>query len=337
MSTRFLSYLDGLTAEAQQTVFLRMLPECAEHINRDYTVVPPTPAPAPAAETVGAPKKKKVTKAKPVDDLLAPVDAIPMRSLDEVAAPAAPVAGGAVVDPTDPLRGHPSRLQKIDATRCMGRKPNLNKHVTGTHKDEGGVKKFHPEGQCSGKPDADSALCSTCKTNEANAAAGKRDPKKWFGRLDQPMYEFAAVVGCKQYLEAYPKGIKDDALSVPPATATVTATVTTAPVEKKVGGKKAKVAAPAAEVPAAVANVAATAVEAEWETFLYRSAPVVLHIPTQFVYKANSHETDRSKIALKDQPIGRLRDATETEAAAADVVFVKGTKVIDAYDLPDEE
>jgi hypothetical protein len=222
----------------------------------------------------------------------------------------------------------------------MGRKPVLSKHVPGTHKDEGGVKKIHPEGQCSGKPDAGSALCTTCKTNEANAAAGKRDPKKWFGRLDQPMYEFAAVVGCKQYLEAYPEGIKGDALSVPPkTTATVTAPTATAAPEKKVGGKKAKAAVPAAAVPVAVADVAAEAVVAVWETFLYRSAPVALHIPTQFVYNANPRETDRSKIALMDQPIGRLRDATEEEAATAGVVLVKGTKLIDAYDLPegDEE
>lgn len=350
MSAHILTYLDSLSAEERGVALLHLMnPPTASVIPAE---VPPTPTPAsvPASEPA-APKKKKVTKAKPLDDLLVPVDAIPMRPLESVAAgagaaalPTAPPTAAPTVDPTDPLRGHPSRLQKIDSARCMGRKPALSKHVPGTHKDEGGVKKIHPEGQCSGKPDTGYPLCPTCKTNEANAAAGKRDPKKWFGRLDQPMYEFAAVVGCKQYLDAYPEGIKGDALSVPPK-ATVTTVTTAAPAtaataapvapEKKVTGKKAK--ATAAEAPVAVANVAVVAVEAIWETFLYRSAPVALHIPTQFVYNANPRETDRSKIALMDQPIGRLRDATEEEAAAAGVVLVKGTKLIDAYDLPDEE
>lgn len=345
MSAHILTYLDSLSAEERGAALLHLMnpPTAASD-----TEVPPTPiaasvtpaevppTPTPASVTASEPpKKKKVTKAKPLDDLLVPVDAIPMRPLESAAdAPAAaPPTAAPTVDATDPLRGHPSRLQKIDSARCMGRKPALSKHVPGTHKDEGGVKKIHPEGQCSGKPDTGYPLCPTCKTNEANAAAGKRDPKKWFGRLDQPMYEFAAVVGCKQYLDAYPEGIKGDALSVPPKTTAATA----APVapEKKVTGKKAKAAA--ASAPVAVANVAVVAVEAIWETFLYRSAPVALHIPTQFVYNANPRETDRSKIALMDQPIGRLRDATEEEAAAAGVVLVKGTKLIDAYDLPDEE
>jgi hypothetical protein len=283
-------------------------------------------AAAPAAVAVEKPKKK-ATKAKAKEDpLLAPVD-LPLAA--PVASPVAPLAP---VDPSDPLKSHPSRLQTVDASKCMARKIAIGKWVPGTHKDEGGTKKFHPEGQCSSKPAAGNALCAKCQEQEALAAAGKRDAKKWFGRLDQPLYEFAAVVGCKQYLECYPQGIKGDPLSVPPLTPTAAAAApgakaSVAPVAKAPvapgAPKKAKKAKEATEVPTAIAMTELAPVEAEWVTFIMPGGvPAIRNLKTHMVYGVNAQETDRAKMAQMENCLGR---------------WVAETASVDPYGVPDEE
>jgi len=254
--------------------------------------------------------KRKATKAVKEAELLAPVDAPPPASPKPSVAVVATVAA----DPTDPLKTHPSRLQKIDLAKCMGRKIVISKWVPGTHKDEGGVKKFHPEGQCTAAPATGEALCAKCAEQEALAAAGKRDAKKWFGRLDLPLYEFAAVVGCKQYIECYPNGIAGDPLSIPPKTAEAPAP--SAP-------KKAKKAKAAAEVPVAIAMANLDVTEAEWLTFIQKSGvPAIRNLKTQMVYAVDASETDRAKMAKMDEVLGKW----DTE---------KGE--IDPYGVPDEE
>jgi len=268
-------------------------------------------APKPAA-------KRKATKAVKEAELLVPVDApAPAASpKPSVVVPVVPTAA----DPTDPLKTHPSRLQKIDAAKCMGRKIVISKWVPGTHKDEGGVKKFHPENQCSAAPATGQALCAKCAEQESLAAAGKRDAKKWFGRLDQPLYEFAAVVGCKQYVECYPNGIPGDPLSVPPKVSSEPAkAVSAAPGAPK----KAKKAKAANEIPVAIAMTDLDTAEAEWLTFMQKSGvPAIRNLKTHMVYAVSMTETDRAKMAKMDEVLGKW----DTE---------KGE--VDPYGVPDEE
>jgi len=262
---------------------------------------------APVATGEKPKAKRKATKAAEVA-LLTPVDA---PTVVAAAAPATAAVPPTVFDPTDPLKSHPSRLQKIDATKCMARKAVLGKHVPGTHKDEGGVKKIHPEAQCSSAPATGQALCAKCAEQEALAIAGKRDPKKWFGRLDQPMYDFAAVVGCKQYLELYPQGIKGDPLSIPPASTERNAAP--APTAKKAPGapKKAKNAKASEEHVAAIAMADFAPIEAEWVTFIHKGGvPAIRNLKDNMVYSVNPTETDRAKMAKMDDCLGKWDAAT---------------------------
>lgn len=270
----------------------------------------------PAASGAAEKPKRKATKAKAAKEaeLLAPVDA-PAAAPAPAASTPVSVAAPIAFDPSDPLKSHPSRLAKIDTAKCMGRKIVLGKWVPGTHKDEGGVKKFHPEGQCSAAPATGHALCAKCQEQEAMATSGKRDPKKWFGRLDQPIYEFAAVIGCKQYMECYPTGIKGDPLSVPPTTRVVA--------EAPAAPKKAKKTKAATDVPAAIAMAELAPVEAEWLTFIQKSGvPAIRNLKTSMVYGVNTTEVDRAKMAKMDDCLGRW-DAEKGE--------------IDPYGVPDDE
>lgn len=278
---------------------------------------------AEAAKAVVAAKpaaKRKATKAVKEAELLLPVDAPAAAASPKPVVPAAVATVAAMPqDPSDPLKSHPSRLQKIDVAKCMGRKIVIGKWVPGTHKDEGGVKKFHPEGQCTAGPATGQALCAKCAEQEALAAAGKRDAKKWFGRLDQPLYEFAAVVGCKQYIDCYPNGIAGDPLSVPPKSAEPVKQVPQAPGAPK----KAKKAKAAGDVPVAVAMTDLDTAEAEWLTFIQKSGvPAIRNLKNHMVYAVSMSETDRAKMAKMDEVLGRWDEA-------------KGE--IDPYGVPDEE
>jgi hypothetical protein len=316
MSSKFLSYLDSLSAEQQKSILLRLIPECASKIEADFpaAAVPvPTVAPAPVPTKEPAAKKarkatvKKSEMPKHLEEaLLQPVDGdVPVGAT--VAAPA-PAPAPAPTDPADPLKNHPSRLQKIDTTRCVARKITITKHVPGTHKDEGGVRKFFYEKQCTAKPTAN-GMCDACTKAEAEVAAGtKVTVQKWFGRLDAPMYEFAKVVGCKEFFELYPQGIKDDPLSVVPA---------------------------GILPPPKVEEVASD--EPLWLTCTYKHRPVVLNTKTNYVFELNPASSSESNIAALEKPIGKLVDA-ESTTAQTDMVTIRGTvsnKAIDPYDLPE--
>jgi hypothetical protein len=272
--------------------------------------------PAPPAAKPAA--KRKATKAVKEAELLVPVDA--PAAAPAPASPKAAISVTTAADPSDPLKTHPSRLQKIDMAKCMGRKIVISKWVPGTHKDEGGVKKFHPENQCSSAPATGQALCAKCAEQESLAAAGKRDAKKWFGRLDQPLYEYAAVVGCKQYVECYPNGINGDPLSVPPKASSEPAKAVSVP---PAAPKKAKKAKAANEVPAAIAMTDLDTAEAEWLTFMQKNGiPAIRNLKTHMVYAVSMTETDRAKMAKMDEVLGKW----DTE---------KGE--VDPYGVPDEE
>ena len=325
MSSKFLSYLDSLTSEQQKSVLLRLIPECAAKIEADFpaTVATAVPTAVPAKEPDAKKARKATVKksemSKHVEEaLLQPVDGdVPV--IAPVAAPVAkPVAAPPVatvseavvapVDPADPLKNHPSRLQKIDTTRCVARKITITKHVPGTHKDEGGVRKFFYEKQCTAKPTAN-GMCDACTKAEAEVAAGtKVTVQKWFGRLDAPMYEFAKVVGCKEFFELYPQGIKDDPLSIVP--------VGILP-------------------PPKVEEVASD--EPLWLTCTYKRRPVILNTKTNYVFELNPASSSESNIAALEKPIGKLVVAEPT-TAQADRVTIRGTvsnKTIDPYDLPE--
>lgn len=327
----FQTQIDAFTTATECSQMKAGLESLLVYNEARMAVIAATPVVAPAAVAEVEKPKKKATKAKAKEDpLLAPVD-LPAAHAPAVSTGtlvASPVASVAAVDPSDPLKSHPSRLQTVDASKCMARKIAIGKWVPGTHKDEGGTKKFHPEGQCSSKPVAGNALCAKCQEQEALAAAGKRDAKKWFGRLDQPLYEFAAVVGCKQYLECYPQGIKGDPLSVPPQAPTAAAVVGKAAPGAKASvapgaPKKAKKAKEATEVPTAIAMTELAPVEAEWVTFIMPGGvPAIRNLKTHMVYGVNAQETDRAKMAQMENCLGR---------------WVAETASVDPYGVPDEE
>jgi hypothetical protein len=137
------------------------------------------------------------------------------------------------------------------------------------------------------------------------------------------MYEFANVIGCKQYIDCYPTGIKGDPLSVPPPVAATT-TATTVAVTKAPGApKKAKKVKISDDVPAAIAMEALAPVEAEWVAFIQKSGvPAIRNLKTAMVYGVNATETDRAKMAKMDDCLGRWDEAKSE---------------VDPYGVPDDE
>lgn len=264
------------------------------YIARDAAV-----APAPAA------KKPAVRKAKKAAD--APADAA-----------AAPVAE-TFNDPADHLRTHKYRLQTLDTTLCVARRVDEKDPIPGTRPgDEGANGKYYPEKQCSRKPVAGSKLCRFCADREAELQAGKPAHRLWFGRLDEPLYARASVVGCTQFYEKYPNGLKDDPTTAPiggvPAPVAVEAAPAPAPAAKpkKVVARKKSAPAPAPG-PVAPAVDAAPApapendapVSDEWTTFLYQSRPVIRNLKTHKVYEVDTHKTVYEEMVLKDKCLGR--------------------------------
>jgi hypothetical protein len=124
------------------------------------------------------------------------------------------------------------------------------------------------------------------------------------------MYDFAAVVGCKQYLDLYPQGIKGDPLSVPPASTERDA----APAKKAPGApKKAKNAKASEEHVAAIAMADLAPIEAEWVTFIHKGGvPAIRNLKDNMVYSVNATETDRAKMAKMDDCLGKWDAAMGT-------------------------
>lgn len=315
------------------------------------SVVPAAPAPAAeqAPEAVTAPaaaeeKPKKARKAKTAQAqteaemaLLMPVDMMPaapapaaapsLEAVRAMLAPASPVVA-------DPLRNHKYRLQDIDEHLCMGRKIDEDHPIEGTRKgDDGANGMFWPEKQCSKKPLPGQKLCKICAEKDADVKAGKPAHKQWYGRLDEPIYHNAKVIGCKHFFDKYPNGLKNDpstapvaSLAAPAAVIEHVAAVPAAAAEEKPKRKvtKAKaaaapVAAPAAAPAEALADSSAPAVMAEWKEFFLGGKPYVRNLKTDKVYKMDLNKSDNLEASvLKDQCVGRWVDGAIDPTGVAD-------------------
>jgi hypothetical protein len=302
------------------------------------TAAPSTPIKKTAAvpDAPGAPKKKvKVTIA----------------------------AAAIAVEPTadDPLRNHKYRLQSINTTLCMGRKVDLKNKIAGTQKEDSGSNGiFWTEKQCSKAPETGEKLCRFCKDKDDEVKSGKTADKHWFGRLDEPIYFKACVVGCGDFFVKYPAGIPGDASTAPPAeyvvkapegvvaskkrgpkpkadteaapiAPTAAAAAETAEVAAVVP-KAAKTAAVAKKekaptVPAAtktkkvtVAKTAAVAIEAVWVVLMYEGRVVARNTKTNYVYEIDADIVDEGA------DIGKL-------VKKNDYIGVWKSGAVDAYDL----
>jgi hypothetical protein len=289
------------------------------------TAAPETAAPAAGgAEAAAEEKPKKARKAKtakaedallaPVDALLAPVDAMP----------AAPVA-------YDSLRNHKYRLQHIDGGLCMGRKIDEDHPIEGTRKgDDGANGMFWPEKQCSKKPLPGQKLCKICADKDADVKAGKPAHKQWYGRLDEPIYHNAKVIGCKHFFDKYPNGLKNDPTTAPAGAAApaiapaiiehVPAAAPAAENPKKKVTKAKTAPAPAVAAPSeAMADTSKPATEAEWKEFFLGGKPYVRNLKTDKVYKMDLNRSDSLEMSvLKDQCVGRWVDGAIDPTGVAD-------------------
>ena len=259
-------------------------------------------------------------------------------------AAAAPAVGGAgagaiSIDPTedDPLRNHKHRLQSIDMKLCMGRRIDLKNQIVGTRKDDKGANGiFWVEKQCSKKPEAGGKLCKICKEKDDEYKATGKADKTYYGRLDEPIYYKAFVIGCGYFFKKYPSGIPGDPTSAPPpgykivdeATSTkpVAAAVSApapAPAPAPVATPVKPTAPASTKAPPRKPSVAKTSVpviEPEWVVFMYGGRVVTRNTKTNYVYEIDAEsvddKTDIGKIVKKTDYIG---------------VWKNGS--VDAYDL----
>jgi hypothetical protein len=261
----------------------------------------------------GAPKKRAPAKSK----------------VAAAAATAETVSVAVAPTDDDPLRNHKHRLQTINPALCMGRKLDLKNQIVGTRKDDAGSNGiFWPEKQCSKSPETGEKLCRFCKEKDDEVKTGKAADKHWFGRLDEPLFYKACVVGCGDFFQKYPAGIPSDPSTAPPA-GFVVKPATGAIAAKKRGPKPKSdsdsdsvVSAPAAPEPApaapepapAVAAAAAPApakkaaapkkpkvtvaktevkpVEAAWVVFMFEGRTVARSTKTNAVYEVDTDATN---------------------------------------------
>jgi hypothetical protein len=196
-----------------------------------------------AAETAEKPKKvKKAKKVLPEEaELLAPADA-------GTSGGSTPTLGA-----TDPFRLNKYRLAALDDKHCVGRKIDEANPIAGTRPgDTGANGKVFPEAQCAKKATPGSLLCATCAKKEAEYLADtSKVPKGWYGRLDEPLFHKAFVVGCEWFLTKYPAGLPDA-----PVSAAVAAEAEKPKKAKKAEPAPAPAPAPEAAAPEAAAPVA---------------------------------------------------------------------------------
>jgi hypothetical protein len=205
--------------------------------------LPPRAAPEPVT-------KPKIKKAKKVTSaILEPVDA-------DTSVSAPTVTLGA----TDSLRDNKYRVQVLNPELCLARKIDKENPVPGTRLGDIGAKiKFYPELQCSKRPVTGGALCTICARKEAEYLGDiTKVPDAWFGRLDEPLFAKAGVVGCDAFWAKYPTGVPE--ASAPAASPTEEPAVATA-AEKPKKVKKAKVAVAATEEPVAATEEPVAAVQ----------------------------------------------------------------------------
>jgi hypothetical protein len=288
-----------------------------------------TKAAVPAAESTAVVAVKKATKKKattvkpPANEentLLAPVDAEVKSAVPTVVA-------------QDPYATHKYRIAKPDESLCMGRKVDLKNPVPGTRKgDTGATNIIYPEKQCSKKPLPGQKLCKICtEKHDQFTTNPKTVPKDYFGRLDEPLFPMARVIGCEYFFDKYPKGLADDPSTAPvaatgatAATAAPVAAATTAPVAaaaepkvKKPRVKKEKTVA--ATTNTTVAASEESAVKPEWVTFLYEGRAHIRNEADGRTYESDGTKTEREDMIKKDTYKGRWRDgALDVYAAEND-------------------
>lgn len=246
-----------------------------------------------AAEVKVAAKKVKTTKTEEVA-LLVPVDSA--------------VANTSVI--RDPYASHKYRLATIDGTLCMGRKIDEKNPVPGTRKGDAGASiKMYPEKQCPKKPLPGQKLCKICneKDQESNANPAAV-PTGYFGRLDEPLFHMARVIGCGYFFEKYPNGLAEDSTTAPVET-TVTEPKAAEPkaaepkaAEPKVAKTKVvkpKVAKPKAETTAETA--AETAAVAEPKAAEPKAAETKAAEPKAKKPRAKKLTTTNTTVAASDQ------------------------------------
>ena len=282
-----------------QTV-ITAIPEAVIAVIPEAVAAAAIPIPIPTIpEAVADAKAKKPRKAKTVKNeiLLLPVDAV-------------------VSD--DPLRTHSSRLAIVDATLCQGRRIDEKNPIVGTRKDDDGANgMFYPEKQCTKKPLPGQKLCAICaKKDEASKATTTVD-KTWYGRLDEPLFHNAKVVGCKHFFEKYPTGLKGDATAT--TAAVIPATVTETPVTATVivpAKTKAKAKAKVAVEAVAVTSVAP--IEVEWITFLHEGKPHIRNTKNSKVYLCDMSKATREESVVSDNFVGRWADGALNKFAQED-------------------
>ena len=172
------------------------------YLSSNLPKVPQEPTkPKAPTKAPKAPKEEKAVKAPkvPKAELLEPVDA-------DASSGSAPTLGA-----TDSLRANKYRVQVLNPALCMARKIDEENPLVGSRPDDDGSKgKIFPELQCSKKPVAGCLLCTTCSKKEAEYLADTSKPlKRWYGRLDEPMYANALIVGCEYFFKKYPAGLPD--------------------------------------------------------------------------------------------------------------------------------
>jgi hypothetical protein len=283
-----------------------------------------------AAEPVVEEKPKKSRKATttkpkakmdPVEEaLLLPVDAEIVTAPAPVLVPVVVPIPREIMDTMDPLKKHKHRIQDIDHSLCMGRKIDEANPIEGTRKgDEGANGMFWPEKQCSKKPLPGQKLCKICAEKDNEVKAGKPAHKQYYGRLDEPLYWNAKVIGCKHFFDKYPKGLLNDPTTAPttPVTVVADAPVTTVSEDKKPAKKATKAKAKTtAEAPVVdetiqetVAIVADAPADIEWLTFLHKGKPLIRNLKTKKVYEMDLNKRgSRAEAAIMDKCLGTWQE-----------------------------
>ena len=236
----------------------------------------------PTTVTESPVKVKRKAKTTKTDPLLLPVESV-STTIVPVVVPSA----------DDPLKNHKYRLQSINPSLCQARK--RGDVVPGTNpKEDGYVKKFYIEAQCTKPPVASQSMCKTCAKMESEKS------KYWQGRLDQPLAYNADVVGCGNFFEAYPGGLKNDPTTAPPTPAVL--------VNTKSGAKaktKAVVATPKNTITETVAVTNSAVPEAEWEKMFYKGKPYIRNLKTQKIYEVDPNTSVIAEMARKDRCVGK--------------------------------
>ena len=246
---------------------------------------------------------------------------------------------------TDPYSGHKYRLAAYDPTVCTGRKVDEKVVVPGTDpKDTGHNGKIFAEKQCSKTPMPGQALCKTCCEKDD---AIKKDPtkkdKRWNGRLDEPMFDQAYVIGSNYFFKKYPNGLLNDPTTAPinvtavatapkPAPVATAPAPTTAPVNTIVETKEVKEKKPRAkkgqadlsDTKASVANTEVAPIVPEFVTFLCDSDGTGKKLHIRIVsngktYKADSMKKTPQEMVIRDKYVGRWQnDALNVNASESD-------------------